>query len=1021
MNGLVITVFGPPSIYWQGKRVSFPFCKMEALLYYLLVQGQATREELAGLLWSDMDDVTAKKNLRNTLYLLKKMIDDELFLMPSRLVILINPNIVSDLQTFNSGIEGALEAYKGNFLEGFFCKEAELFEEWMESQRERFRQIYISRLTKHIITLINEKKHVDAKHFLKRLINIDEYNESAYRALMRIYEREGSYSSVVATYLKLEKKLSSELGIKPNIKTKEIYNRVHKKKDQETAVFPNNDAQWFYGRDKELKKLIQLLDDFRAGINNKQLVVLYGEQGVGKSSLMKRFIEIAPINGELLLNTQCYEPETNYPYKAWSNIFCQVMKVMDEEHITIPVLWQQVIAYMFPSTIPRDDWEAKNLAFDSQLMQPGALEEVMCGILGKLAKVRKIVIFIEDIHWMDLQGLSVLKSFLRMNGSQVMYISTCRSEHLERLNRILGDLSTNVSTEWLAVERFNKEDVIKFSTLVLPPDKNKPEIQQKLYEYTDGNALFLVECFKLIQMGQDIGTLSPRFQSILTARMIHFSAKSMKVLEVASTFIREPTYNDLAVICGLNELELVEAIEEILQNKLMVEINQGEQGGLTYKFSHALIRNYIYSKMSSSRQRMIHHRIGEYSERKMSTDYKAKDLYFNALYHFSKAGEKYKVLEYTIKIAEKFSSPHYELFPDYQSGNCNTFEDRLHITNYLHQIKELLKILQNESDGEESLSRHKAAYLEMLGRYYIWKGEHLKGIKVIHELLRLAAAKEYSDYLIKGYQQIVYCGIQTHSHKLIEQFADKLLKAANELNLQEKMATALRFLGLAHAMQKDNKTAEKNFQQSIALFKRLSNKSGQYALNIGAAYNYIGDIRRAENKFSEALHYYEKAINLCSQHNVGEALSIIYINAGYMAFELGDYGKTRKYLKEALCVSKQFGGQMGYWCLRSHCTLNCILSLIAVREGNSAEGLKYLKKADCFLEKHSDLYEKGLALRVKIEVSTKMGSDIEIKNIFAKYLPLSAQEYYQQGREIFNKLGDEYQIQAIDRIIKQNQ
>jgi len=1015
-------MLGKPAIFWQGKRVIFPFSKMEALLYYLLVKGNATREEVAGLLWSDMDDVTAKKNLRNTLYLLKKLIPGELLLTPSRSLILLNPDVVqpTDVQQFEGGLQKSLELWGGEFLEGFFCKEAELLEEWVREQRERFRETYTSRLTKHIIDLMNEKRHSDAKHFLKCLLAIDEYNESAHRTLMRIYEREGAYSNVTEAYLKLEKKLASELGITPNDKTKEIYDRIHKQKNSLPTNYKSRDAEWFYGRDKELNRLFKLLDDFRTGRRIKQLVVLHGEQGVGKSTLMKQFIATSTHNDELLLNTQCYEPEANYPYKAWSNIFCQVIEVLLKEGMTIPVLWQQVIAYMFPSAIPSDDWEDKNSIFDAQGMQPGAIDEVMCGILGKLAKSRRIVMLIEDIHWMDMQGLSVLKGFLRLYGCQVMCFSTCRSEHLDRLNRILGDLSVNVAVECLAVDRFNHEDVIRFSALVLPPDKITPEVQQKLYEYTDGNALFLVECFKLIEMGQDIGSLSPRIQSVLNARMINFSAKSQKVLEVASIFFREATYDALATVCGFNELELVEAIEEILQNKLMVEINSMERTGLGYKFSHALIRDYIYSKMSLSRQKMIHLKIGSYLEERMSTDYKGRDLYSAVLYHYSKAGEKYKVLEYTIKITEKFSSPHYEMFPEvneyYQSGNDSTFEDRLLITNYLHQISVLLKSMPEEMEGVECLCRYKAAYLEMLGRYHIWRGEHRKGIKVIHELLRLAFAQEYSDYLIKGYQQIVYCGIQTHNHKLIEKFADKLLKTAIALNLKEKMATALRFLGLVHAMQKDNITAERYYRQSITLFRRLSNRSEKYAPKIGAAYNYIGDIRRAGNNLPEALQYYEKAINLYNQHNVGEALSIIYINAGYMAFELGDYEKARKYFEEALRVSKQFREQMGYWCLRSQCTLNCSLALIAVREGRPAEGLKYLKRADGFFENHSDLYESGLTLRVKTEISVHMNSDIRIKKIFAEYLLLSVQAYYQPSKEIFSKLGDTYQLQALDRI-----
>lgn len=1029
MEKIDITIFGRPEVCWQGKRVSFPFTKMEALLYYLIIQGQATREELAGLLWSDMDDVTAKKNLRNTLYMIKRLIADDIILTPSRSVIAANPSIINinDLHNLDAGAGERLNEYKGEFLEGFSCKEAGLFENWVIEQRERFRESYTSRLTKHIIELMNNKKYGDAKHFLKRLIEVDEYSESAYRALMRIYEREGAFSKVLETYFKLEKKIASELGISPDDRTKEIFTRVQKRNVSEPAIYKSVGDDYFFGRKEELNTLNRLVGDFGTGRNINNLIVLNGEQGVGKSTLLKRFIYKMPQKELLVLQAHCYEPEANYPYKAWSSIICQVMKVLSEEGKTIPALWYQVIAYTFPGAIAGDDWERLNSGIDTQIIRPGMIGEVLREVIGKLAKSRKILITIEDIHWMDVQGLSTLKGVLHLPGSQVMCVSTCRSEHLDRLKRILDDSCDYPGLGWLEIERFNREDVIRFSELVLPPDKIKPEVQQKLYEYTEGNALFLAECFKLIQMGQDIGSISPKIQSVLTARMINFSPNSKKVLEAASAFFSEATYDALTSVCGLNEFELVEAIEEILQNKVIVEIESTKRKGLAYKFSHAMVRDFIYSRMSSSRQKLLHHRIGVYLEHQMSQECKARDLYSGVLHHYSKAGEKYKVLEYTIKVAEKFSSPHYEMYPQvndyYQTDNNLIIAERLQISNYLHQICELLESLQEEIENEEVLSRYKAAYLEMLGRFYIWRGEHRQGIKVIHELLRLAHAKEYSDYLIMGYQQVVYCGIQTCNYKLVEIFASKLLKTANALNLKEKMATALRFLGLAHAMRRDIATSERHYRQSISLFRRLPNGPGKYASNIGAAYNYIGDLRRTENNLPEALRYYEKAVSLYSQHNVGvgEALSIIYINAGFIAFELGDHQKARNYLAEALRVSKQFGGQMGYWCLRSHCTLNCIFALIAVREGKPAEGLKCLKRADHFLEKHNDWYQTGIVLRAKTEVRSRMERDIRMQKVFEEYLPLPAEEYYRRSREIFSKLGDGYQLQALGKLIAENE
>lgn len=174
---------------------------------------------------------------------------------------------------------------------------------------------------------------------------------------------------------------------------------------------------------------------------------------------------------------------------------------------------------------------------------------------------------------------------------------------------------------------------------------------------------------------------------------------------------------------------------------------------------------------------MIHNRAGSYLEELLDKDSSGRDVYSDILYHYAQIGEKLKVLEYTIKLAERYCCPQYELFPEFSGttygGNGFVFENRPQIMAYLDKIKELLADLEEEQVSQASLSRFRAPALEMLGRYHIWRGEHLNGLKTIHNLPRLAAKKGFTDYLIKGYQQVVYCAIQIGRPALIEHFANK--------------------------------------------------------------------------------------------------------------------------------------------------------------------------------------------------------------------------------------------------------
>lgn len=1025
MGELNAVLLGSPEIYWNGRKLVFPFAKSEALLYYLLVKKSASREELAALLWGDMEDAPAKKNLRNAIYLLRKLIDDDFLLTPSRANVLLNSQAVAtstDIQEFfDTELEASLVLYRGEFLEGFACKDAEQFETWLSGERERIREEMLSRLTKTIVNKMNSKDYSSAKRYLKRLIALDELNESAYRALMKIYEREGAFNKAIDIYSVLHTTISAELGLEPDDKTKEVYERIRARKISKSATSKEFGGEIFFGRERELELLNNMLEDFCAGSQPRALILVCGEQGVGKTAIVQQLQESTGVNDTVLLRTQCYQAEQGYPYKAWNPILVQALGLLAERGIVLPNMWSQVISYVFPAlintTVPANQSSLIN-AYD---IHAGMVEEVMGAILGQVAGSGKLLLIVEDIQWLDASGWSALNCIIRTLGRQVLCIATCRSDYQEACERFSGEFSKAGLLEYITVENFSREEVVRFSTQALPPDKINAELQQKLYDYTEGNALFLVESFKLIQLGQELG-LSARLRGVLQERINAVSDNARKVLEVISVFFSDVSYDELLTVCDMDEFEIVEAIEEIQQKRLIQEIDAIAPGrrGPIYTYSHTRIREYVYSQLSSLRLRMLHRNAGTYLEGLMSSDLRGQDLYSEILYHYSQIGEKIKVLEYTVKIAERYSCPQYELFPDLseflRGSNGCVFDDNVQIMRYLDKIRELLVALEHDTVDKKCISRFRAAYLEMLGRYYIWQGNHREGLKAIHQMLRLSAKWNFDDYLIKGYQQVVYCGIQIRQPRLIEWFAGKLLKKANEARLAEKTAIVFRFLGIAHALRREQELAEQCYRQSLAMFRRMGEGKPNYSLHMAAAYNYIGELRRSDGNLSEALYYYEQAIRMAGRHTVSAGFSIFLINAGFAAYELGEYSKAGKYLEDALTIGERFGEQRGYWCLRCFCTLHSILALLAVKDNRLEAGRGHLEKADKILQRHYDANQAGVTWRTKLQIAIWMQRDSKLRQVFKDYLPLSVQEYYRRGNEVAVNLDNKLEQRLLSEV-----
>jgi len=160
---LRVKLLGSPSAFIGDDPVTgFVSIKSQALLYFLTATEESHRRDvLAALLSSDVPDATARRNLRDVLSNLRRLIGP--FLTITRQKVGFNPDapIYCDsrafLQTLTAvhdigsptapssaspleALATAVDLYKGEFLAGFYVSDASLFEEWMLAQREHLRQ-----------------------------------------------------------------------------------------------------------------------------------------------------------------------------------------------------------------------------------------------------------------------------------------------------------------------------------------------------------------------------------------------------------------------------------------------------------------------------------------------------------------------------------------------------------------------------------------------------------------------------------------------------------------------------------------------------------------------------------------------------------------------------------------------------------------------------------------------------------------------------------------------------------------
>lgn len=236
---LQLFLLGKPRLQWDGQPLAgLVSAKAQALLFYLAVTGQpCPRSALAGLLWGDMPEETARANLRLSLSKLRKAIPDHLvvewgsvafdFTRPYRLD--VSDFLAHTLKPAHSPTEqvrAAVHLYRGDFLEDFAVRDAPDFESWALTERERLRQTALN-AWQHLAALaVESRDYVESIEAARQILALEPWHEEAHRQLMSLLAANGQRGAALAQYEVCRRVLAEELAVEPSTATVELYQRI---------------------------------------------------------------------------------------------------------------------------------------------------------------------------------------------------------------------------------------------------------------------------------------------------------------------------------------------------------------------------------------------------------------------------------------------------------------------------------------------------------------------------------------------------------------------------------------------------------------------------------------------------------------------------------------------------------------------------------------------------------------------------------------------------------------------------
>ncbi|MCK8060991.1 MULTISPECIES: BTAD domain-containing putative transcriptional regulator [unclassified Fusibacter] len=288
-----VTVFGEPGVYLNNQQVRFPFKKAEGLFYYMAIHKEVTRERLIHLFWADLEDQSAKKNLRNALYIIKTLFGPGIFITQTRQTISINEELI-DVETKVDGSKYL--SLSGEFLHNFHVKEADFFDEWVMYERDKYRESRISNAYEKL-TVSTEPDQII--RWCKLILTQDPYDEAIYRKLMKTYMNIQQYNKGIDAYKRLEEKLKKDLGITPDTQTAALYKKVldFKETDSNVVVSPDHSTQGdgllnqLNSLSEDAKHVIAIFSCYMSSIPFDDILAMSGQSEWNLLTSIKELVE----------------------------------------------------------------------------------------------------------------------------------------------------------------------------------------------------------------------------------------------------------------------------------------------------------------------------------------------------------------------------------------------------------------------------------------------------------------------------------------------------------------------------------------------------------------------------------------------------------------------------------------------------------------------------------------------------------------------------------------------------------
>jgi len=623
-----VRTVGSVAISVGNRRLGPSSGRLFALLLYLASRRDhvTSRRVAQDLLYPNSGNGKGSHSLRQLLYRLRQIgvpfdtDSDELSLSQS--------DVTVDWWRFaEDGEMGAadLEQLSHGLFPGYTPKESEVFREWFEAERAAISR----RLTHRLIKVLPQFRAggrwdlMDAA--AKALLALDPLSEDGTLARAQVLALGGSKSAA----LRVLEDYSAELGnAQPNLQLAAAALRRRISERLPEGLGRTLDDKLFIGREQAMHTLSAVGATTRSGI--QQLLLVWGEPGIGKTRLLGEYRAFSELQGGLTLFLSCQSHDVFRPLGILSDLVIALLQAPGALGCDPAArrLLQQLV-----STESKRDAGREALAAEIPI---AAVVRSLDDLVNAVTNEISIVILLDDAQWIDKTSLDVLTStFGARANRRVCVVMASRDRAL------LSEVRTNLEgVSSLRLKPLEPEAALELAHSLLATQREKvaEKIKPLVLEHAKGNPFFIRALCSHYLISPDPTSLANTIGELLKRRLDQLSSEGTRVLEACVVLGKNCTIGRLQRLLEFRRHELLRAVEE-LDDRGLLQISDE-----CFIDTHALLNEVVVRRIAASVLRALHASAAEILEGERNFAYSGS-LRWDAAEHWRLSGNDRQAID----------------------------------------------------------------------------------------------------------------------------------------------------------------------------------------------------------------------------------------------------------------------------------------------------------------------------------------------------------------------------------------